>query len=71
MLIDGSQTPGGGVSSVTINTGGSIIVEGALDYVDAAATDEMNLDAGQNIEVVTDAGGASRSPTAPASFRAR
>jgi hypothetical protein len=38
MPIDGSQTPGGGVSSVTVNTGGSIIVEGALNYIEAAPT---------------------------------
>ena len=55
--IDGSQTPGGGISSATVNTDGSIIVEGAIDYFDAAATDVLALNAGQNIEVITDDGG--------------
>ena len=55
--IDGSQSDGGGTSSVIINTDSSIIVEGALDYVDAAPTDALTLNAGNAIEVVTDVGG--------------
>ena len=54
--IDGSQTSGGGASSVTLNTGGSIIVGGAVKYADAAPTDTLTLNAGKNLEVITDKG---------------
>ena len=50
-------SPGGGKSSVTFNTAGSILVDGALDYVDAGASDALTLNAGKQIEVITDAGG--------------
>ncbi len=55
--IAGSLTSGGGTSSVTFNTNSSIQVLGALDYLDAANSDVLSLNAGQRIEVITDAGG--------------
>jgi hypothetical protein len=54
--IEGSQTAGGGISHVTVNTGGSIVVSGNVSYVNAAATDSLTLNAGERIEVVTDTG---------------
>jgi hypothetical protein len=54
--IEGSQTAGGGISHVTVNTGGSIVVSGNVNYVNAAATDSLTLNAGERIEVVTDTG---------------
>ena len=49
--IDGST-----IASMTFNTAGSIIVQGALDFINADATDALNLNAGNNIEVITDTG---------------
>ena len=54
--IDGSQTSGGGFGSVVVNTGGSIVVGGAVKFADAAATDSLTLNAGKNLEVITDTG---------------
>jgi filamentous hemagglutinin family protein len=54
--IEGSQTAGGGISHVTVNTGGSIVVSGDVNYVNAGAADSLTLNAGERIEVVTDTG---------------
>ena len=54
--IDGSQTSGGGFGTVAVNTGGSIVVGGAVKFGDAGATDSLALNAGKNVEVVTDTG---------------
>jgi hypothetical protein len=54
--IDGSNTDGGGASSVTLNTGGSVFVEGAIAYLNAAATDTLAINAGESIQVNTDGG---------------
>ena len=63
----GSESDGeGGVSDVTVNTGGSIIVEGMIDFTGARADDSLALIAGNAIEVITDAGGISMTkPQAP------
>jgi hypothetical protein len=53
--IDGTDSQG--VSHVTLNTDGAVIVEGFVDFVDAAATDSLTINAGTVIEVITDAGG--------------
>jgi filamentous hemagglutinin family protein len=53
--IEGDE--GGSVRSVTLNTGGSIRVEGLVDYVTTDAGDLMTLNAGNDIEVITDTGG--------------
>ena len=55
--IDGSGTSGGGASSVEVNTTGSIMVGGAVNYANAGAGDELRLNSGDKIEVVTDTGG--------------
>ena len=55
--IDGSQTSGGGASSVEVNTTGSILVGGAINYANAGADDSLSLNSGDKIEVATDAGG--------------
>jgi filamentous hemagglutinin family protein len=55
--IEGSQTDGGGVSSVTLNTDGSVFVDGIVDFTNAGADDSLTVNAGQNIEVNTDTGG--------------
>jgi hypothetical protein len=54
--IEGTQTEGGGVGDVTVNTGGSIIVRGHVDFVNAGADDSLALNAGDRIEVITDNG---------------
>ena len=54
--IEGSATAGGGVSSVTLNTGGSVIVEGAVDYINAGSSDVLAINSGEVIEVITDGG---------------
>ncbi|MEO7654511.1 MAG: hypothetical protein ABIS23_02365, partial [Sphingomicrobium sp.] len=53
-----SGTEGGelGPESVTVNTAGSILVNGAVEYYNAAATDTLTLNAGGNIIVDTDTG---------------
>ena len=45
-----------GTASVTVNTAGSILVSGAVEYYDAAATDTLTLNAGEDIIVDTDTG---------------
>ncbi|HET6535021.1 MAG TPA: hypothetical protein VFG41_02455, partial [Sphingomicrobium sp.] len=57
--IEGSQTEGGGVGSVEVDTGGSIRVEGFVDYIDAAASDTLTLNAGSGIQVIAGTGGIS------------
>ena len=54
--IEGSQTSGGGVSAVTLNTSGSVFVEGALQYVNAGTGDTLAINAGEMIQVITDTG---------------
>ena len=51
--IEGSQTEGGGVAHAAVNTAGAIRVEGGVDFINAAATDTLDLSAGQRIEVIT------------------
>ena len=45
-----------GTASVTLNTASSILVSGAVEYYNAAATDSLTLNAGQDIIVDTDTG---------------
>jgi len=44
------------VSTVNVSTDSDILVQGAVEFINAAATDELNLSAGQSIQVVTDTG---------------
>ena len=62
--IEGSETSGGGVSSVTLNTGGSVIVEGAVDYINAGSGDVLAINSGEVIEVITDTGSISMTDSA-------
>jgi hypothetical protein len=55
MQVDGSQA--GGISHVKLNTGGSVLVEGAFLFNNAAATDTLGITAGEGIQVNTSAGG--------------
>jgi len=59
VVVEGSQTDGPGVGNVTVNTGGSIIVRGQVDFVNAGPEDSLALNAGDRIEVITDTGGIS------------
>ena len=59
IVIEGSQTSGGGIASATVNTAGSIFVLGDLAFTNAAASDALTLNAGPLIEVVTDTGSVS------------
>ena len=54
--IEGSQTPGGGTRSLTLDTDGSVRVEGTINYINAAPTDSLLISAGQRIEVITPGG---------------
>ena len=59
-ILDGNPAgqPGrcGGASSITLNTGGSVFVEGNFDFRDVGAGDSLTINAGGNIEVNTDTG---------------
>lgn len=55
--IEGSATSGGGITNVTVNTGGSVFVNGQVDFANAGATDTLTINAGHVIEVNTDSGG--------------
>ena len=57
VLIEGSQTPGGGNHIVTLNTGGTVRVLGLVGFTDAAADDMLSINAGHAIEVNTDTSG--------------
>ena len=59
LQIEGSQTVGRGVGDVTINSGGSILVHGLVNFINAGPEDSLTLNAGNAIEVVTDTGGIS------------
>jgi hypothetical protein len=54
--IEGSQTDGGGFGNIIVNTDGSIIVRGHVDFVNAGSEDSLALNAGEKIEVITDSG---------------
>jgi hypothetical protein len=54
--IDGSATAGGGISSVIVNTAGSVLVEGEVNYRNAGASDALSINAGDTIAVNTDNG---------------
>jgi hypothetical protein len=54
--IDGSQTAGTGVGSVTLNTPGSVLVDGNVTYVNAGSSDVLAINAGDSIAVDTDSG---------------
>ena len=55
--IDGSATPGGGISSIIVGTNSeSIRVLGHVDWVNAGASDNLTLNAGRAVEVNTDSG---------------
>jgi hypothetical protein len=54
--IGGSQTIGGGIAHVNVETGGNVVVSGALDYTNAAAGDTFAITAGETIQVVTNSG---------------
>ncbi|MEO6224719.1 MAG: hypothetical protein ABIO80_02545 [Sphingomicrobium sp.] len=55
--IEGMGSEGGHVSDVTITTGGSILIEGMVDFFNAAAGDSLTLNAGNRIVLNTDTGG--------------
>ncbi len=57
--IDGSNTDdeNGGVSHVSVNTGGSVQVNGLVLYSGAGATDLLEINAGETIQVNTSNGG--------------
>ncbi|MFL6752380.1 MAG: DVUA0089 family protein, partial [Sphingomicrobium sp.] len=57
--IEGSQTEGGGVGHVSIATEGSVIVDGLVDFINAAAGDRLTITAGKAIQLITDTGGIS------------
>jgi filamentous hemagglutinin family protein len=59
LRIEGSQTFGRGVGAITMNSDGSILVEGLVDFINAGAADSLTLNAGQTIEIITDTGGIS------------
>ena len=55
--IDGSATPGGGIRNIIVGApSGSIHILGTVQWVDAGDSDSLTLNAGENIEVNTDAG---------------
>jgi filamentous hemagglutinin family protein len=54
--IEGSATDGGGVGSVTLNTDGNVLVLGDVQFINAASTDKLTVDAGHSIQVDTDGG---------------
>ena len=53
---EGSASVGGGASSIILNTGGSVFVDGNLDFRNVVAGDSLTINAGNNIEVNTDTG---------------
>jgi len=55
--IDGSATSGGGVTNVTLNTGGVVLVNGLVNWINAGANDTLTINAGNLIRVDTDTGG--------------
>jgi hypothetical protein len=55
--IDGSNTAGGGISHVALNTAGSVLVRGAVLVSNAAATDSLTINAGDSIQINTSSGG--------------
>ncbi|HET9811090.1 MAG TPA: hypothetical protein VFP53_05275, partial [Sphingomicrobium sp.] len=59
LMIEGSQTDGGGNSQVTLNTNGTIDVAGFVDFVNAGPADSMTLNAGDGIRIATGMGGIS------------
>jgi hypothetical protein len=53
--IDGSQTSGGGTSSVIVDSyNGSIKLLGNVSYINAGPSDSLTLDSGKAVEVDTD-----------------
>ena len=54
--INNGGDESGGVSSVTLNTGGSVLVEGNIEFRDLGAGNSLTINAGENIEVNTDTG---------------
>jgi hypothetical protein len=55
--VEGEATPGGGTRGVTLNTDGSLFVNGLVDFTGVGATDSLTINAGRAIEVNTDTGG--------------
>jgi len=62
--IQGSNTSGGGVANVTLNTAGSVFVNGLVGFTNAASTDSLTINAGNSIQVNTDTGGIQITDTA-------
>lgn len=54
--IDGSATSGGGITNLTLNTNGSVFVNGLVDWINAGASDKLTVNAGNSIQVNTDIG---------------
>ena len=52
--IGGSDAAGGGVANLTLNTEGSVRVDGDFQFTDLGAGDALNINAGEAIEVNTD-----------------
>jgi filamentous hemagglutinin family protein len=55
--IDGSTTPGGGVTNLTLNTSGVVLVNGLVNWINAGASDALTINAGNLIRINTDTGG--------------
>lgn len=57
--IEGTDTGDPGVSHVIVNTAGSVIVEGQVNFINAGLDDSLTINAGETIQVITDNGGIS------------
>jgi hypothetical protein len=55
--IEGSATSGGGVSQVTLNSEGTVLVNGIIDFTGAGNEDSLSIKAADRIKVNTDTGG--------------
>ncbi len=62
--LDGSASSGGGTGSITINTDGNVFVLGDVEFINAAATDKLSINAGSLIQVNTGSGKISMTDTA-------
>ena len=62
--LNGSASSGGGTGSITINTDGNVFVLGDVEFINAAATDKLSINAGSLIQVNTGSGKISMTDTA-------
>ncbi|HEX8400100.1 MAG TPA: DVUA0089 family protein, partial [Allosphingosinicella sp.] len=56
LTLEGSQTQGGGSSTVTLSTPGRVRVEGTVNFTNAAATDRLSITGTERVEVITPGG---------------